>query len=62
MTELPKIVPLSEQKSRRAFLKGALLAATATATGCSTKDPFTQAGENAAQATGEKVKLLSTSG
>src|SRR5260370_41979679 len=62
MKELRRIVPLSGQKSRREFLKGALLAATATAVACADKDPFNAAGENATQASGEKVKLLSVTG
>ena len=63
MKELPKIIPLNEQKSRRDFIKGAAVAVAAAAvTACSSKDPFTAVGENAAQPSGEKVKLLSVTG
>src|SRR6185369_13867047 len=63
MKDLPKIVPLNEQQSRRDFLKGAAVAvAAATVTACSSKDPFTAFGENTAQPSGEKVKLLSVTG
>src|SRR5438045_1272176 len=54
--------PEIEKNSRRDFLKGAAVLAAAAVTACSPKDPFTAAGENATQASGEKVKLLSVTG
>jgi molybdopterin-containing oxidoreductase family iron-sulfur binding subunit len=62
MRELPKIIPLNEQKSRRDFLKSAAVIAAAAVASCTTKDPFTKAGENEAEPSGEKVKLLSVTG
>jgi len=59
MTELPKIVPIN-QRSRRDFIKGALLAGVASS--CTPVDPFTALGKTETEASGQMVKLLSVTG
>ncbi len=59
MIELPKIIPQGKIP-RRNFITGAILAGVAAS--CNSKDPFTEQGKNEVQASGEMVKLLSTTG